>query len=294
MVRLLLEHGANPNQGRQVIGAIAGNKKNSLEMLKLMEKHGADLHRVFVNEQTNTPMNALSTAVDWGKDDVADYLRSKKAVIPDGIPGDDEPKGLGDEVVAYFKKNFGPVKPQSLIEIVPSPSGLPAIAVHVVPEAKGRNHITLFTTGMSSERLATPDGEEEYQFAELFIQLPAGWKYSELRDLNWAWPIYWLRSNARYPHEAQIGFGPVTMIANDNPPRPLSPDIKFTSLLLLAEKNFVSRDGQTIQLYRMMPLFTEEYDLGRKDIGSLLRTFDRHSIPFIFQPDRPNVGLLDG
>jgi len=292
MVRLLLEHGANPNQGNQVIGAIVGPNPHSLEMVKLLEMHGADLHRVFTNQQTKQPMNALRTAIDWGKDDVAHYLQSKGAVLPKGNLGKADVTNSADEVVAFFSKYYGAVRPQALVEIVPS--GWPPVAVHVVPASKDRNHITLFTTGMSSEPLHVPPGQAEYQFAELFIQLPSGWKYTELEDSKWGWPIHWLRSTARNPYENQTWLGPVTIISNEDPPRALSPDTKFTSLLLLAEKSFVTGKGQTILLYRVTPLYTEERDLGIENIGALLKAFDRHSVPFILQPDRPNVALLEG
>ncbi|GIW82856.1 MAG: hypothetical protein KatS3mg105_4663 [Gemmatales bacterium] len=82
MARLLLEHGADPHLERLVITAIVGDNQHSLELVKLLEEHGADLHAVYTNEITNEPMNALSAAIDWGKDDVAEYLRSKGAVLP--------------------------------------------------------------------------------------------------------------------------------------------------------------------------------------------------------------------
>lgn len=84
LVRLLLEQGANPNHGREVFRALTGNKKNSVEVIKLLEKHGADLHRLFVNESSKEKesMNALSVAIAWGKEDAARYLRSRGAVLP--------------------------------------------------------------------------------------------------------------------------------------------------------------------------------------------------------------------
>src|SRR5262249_47535470 len=84
LMRLLLERGANPNHGRTVFRALTGDKKNSLEVIKLLEQHGVDLHQVFVNElsQEKEPMNALSVAIAWGKDDVAQYLKSRDAVLP--------------------------------------------------------------------------------------------------------------------------------------------------------------------------------------------------------------------
>jgi ankyrin repeat protein len=82
-VRILLEHGASLNHGREVIGALTGTKLNCLAVVKLLEQYGADLHRVFNNEMTGRPMNALSEAIVWGKQDVVDYLRSKGAVLPE-------------------------------------------------------------------------------------------------------------------------------------------------------------------------------------------------------------------
>ncbi|WP_442481590.1 ankyrin repeat domain-containing protein [Aeoliella sp. SH292] len=85
MTRFLLERGANPNQGRQIISAITGNK-HSLELVQLLEAYGADIHREFLNEHTGQQMNALSTALDWGKEDVAEYLKSRGCVLPGQSP----------------------------------------------------------------------------------------------------------------------------------------------------------------------------------------------------------------
>lgn len=100
IVKLLLEHRANPNKGRILIGAIAGSSEHSLEKVKLFEQYGADLHRVFVNELTEPkePMNALSTAIAWGKVDVAEYLRFKGAVLPTTLPP--EPPTNSEQLVA--------------------------------------------------------------------------------------------------------------------------------------------------------------------------------------------------
>ena len=66
-------------------GDVAGVRQlfeQNPDLIKLLEQYGTDLHRVFVNHYTGRPMNALSTAIDWGMDDVAEYLRSKGAVLP--------------------------------------------------------------------------------------------------------------------------------------------------------------------------------------------------------------------
>jgi uncharacterized protein len=87
LAHLLLERGANPNQGRQLISAIT---EGSLEMVELLVQCGADIHRVFENELNHTPMNALSTAIDWGHDHIAHYLRARGAVLPTALPKNPE------------------------------------------------------------------------------------------------------------------------------------------------------------------------------------------------------------
>lgn len=83
MVECLLQRGADVRKGRPIVAAITGAKKNSLEMVKLLEKYGADIHEVFpFGEGQGQKINALSAAMTWGKQDVVDYLKSKGAVMP--------------------------------------------------------------------------------------------------------------------------------------------------------------------------------------------------------------------
>jgi Suppressor of fused protein (SUFU)/Ankyrin repeats (3 copies) len=289
-VKALLEHGADANLGGNIRTAVLGDKQNSLEFVKLMERHGADLHREFPFAGGKI-VNALSLAITYGKSDVVEYLRSKGAVLPGEQPAIQAAASLQaekNEVVSYFEKHVGPVDPLAQIEIVPTE---PAIAIHVVPPAPDRPYLTLFTTGMSEEPMEVPAGEDTFRYAELFIQLPPDWKYRQLDDPNFSWPIRWLRSMAQYPHieETWLG-GPVTIVANEDPLEPLAPNVKFTSLLLLSEKSFTASDGRFIRLYRMMPLYSEERDLEiREGIGALLRRFDQLSVPFVVDLNRTNV-----
>lgn len=191
-------------------------------------------------------------------------------------------------IVAYFEDYFGPVDKRALIEIVPTE---PPIAVHVISPAGDRQHITLFTTGMSSRPMNVPEGEDEWKYAELFIQLPGDWNYAELGDPNLGWPILRLRSLAKYPH--QIGTwlgGPVTVVSNEDPPEPIAPNARFDSLLLLAEHQVKADDGRIINLYRMTPLYPEERALEASEgIKALMLAFDRDSVPFIVDLKRRNV-----
>lgn len=307
MVKFLLLRGADPNYKtcRFVIRAITGAKHHSLENVKLLDAAGADLNRVFKNENSGRFMNALSTAIDWGKKDVEEYLRSRGCTLPsetlaegptdvvdaEVIGASGQPDVASDHVLNYFKQNFGPPESLSLIEIVPS--GTP-ITIHCIPAAKEPPNVTLFTTGMASVTMTVAAGMEKYSRAELFIQLPADWKVRELGDPNWAWPQQWLRSMAQYPanNETWLG-GPVTLVANGEPPRPLAPNCQCTTMLLMAERDIPLPNGETIQLYRLFPLYSEERELElRHGLPALMNAFDKANVSFIVDLNRKNVGRL--
>ncbi|WP_425614971.1 suppressor of fused domain protein [Anatilimnocola sp. NA78] len=296
ILQMLLQNGADPKcaNPKLTIGAIVGPKRRSLEMVKILESFGCDLHQVFQNEQTNRPMNALSCAIDWGKKNVEAYLRSKGARLPDESLANDEVleatlvDDLETEVVAYFRQHFGPPEELSLIEIVPS--GIP-IGIRCIPAAADRKHITLFTVGMCNHLMTVPAGMEQYARAEIYIQLPENWQVRELGDPEWSWPQHWLRSLAQYPadNDTWLG-GAVALVANGDPPEPLAPNTKLTTLLLMAERVLVGPAGEVVQLYRMSPLYTEERDLEiAAGLPALLNAFDRENISFIVDVQRKNV-----
>lgn len=292
VARCLLENGADPNLNRAVISAVNDGKRNSLELLKLLEQYGADLHRCFPLGNTGKEINALSMAMLYKKQDVVEYLKSKGAQLPGEKGKPTAPKTYSDQVIDYFAKHFGEVQPLSLIEIVPISA---KIAIHVIPATAQRNHTTLFTVGMSSRAMRVPSTEsDDYRFAELFIQLPGNWPLDKkaLADLQTGWPIHWLRRVSSYPDRENSWLGgPVAIWANGDPPEPIAPGSSFTSMLLLAERHVQVSEREKIQLYRLIPLYSEERNLEITfGISSLMRAFDNHETPFVFDPNRPNVG----
>jgi ankyrin repeat protein len=86
-VRVLLERGANPNQGRQLLWAILYYGSHSLELVKLLDQHGVDLWHVFLNDRSTTKhrMTAFVAAGDYGKKDVYQYLKDRKAGKPPSV-----------------------------------------------------------------------------------------------------------------------------------------------------------------------------------------------------------------
>ena len=91
-----------------------------------------------------------------------------------------------------------------------------------------------------------------------------------------------------YPHNAETWLGgPVTLMANDEPPQPLWPGSKFTTLLLFAESSFQRNDGKAVQLYRLIPLYTSERENELKHgLKRLMQALDRNEVPFIVDINR--------
>jgi len=305
LVCFLLSRGANPNFGRAIVGAI--NYKDSEKRLKLvilLVEHGADVNQLY---DYMGDKNAGFTVLDWTeeKSEVYAYLKSIGARsakdlmdchktlgnrVPDAakkmsnskLPSD---QSWQQEVIEYFQKEFGPVDKRSFSEVVPS--GIP-VTIHVIKPSKRHSHLTLFTTGLSQASMQVPVGQEEYAYAELFIQLPANWQYEQLADPNCRWPLKWLQKMAQYPHQDRTWLGgPLTIVANDDPPKPLAPNTKMTSLLLMAEKSFQRTDGKEVQLYRMLPLYTEERNLElREGAAALMQALDRYKISLVVDMGR--------
>ena len=194
-----------------------------------------------------------------------------------------------NSVIRKFEELFGPVENEVIREQVWQD---PDISVHIIRPSANQQCFTLFTTGMSSRPLNVPADAKQYQFAELFVQLPPTWKIDaiSLRSADYRWPIDWLRKLARYPHLTGSWMaGPCGVLSNEN--ASISPDEDFVAMLLLAELEVTRPDSYPIQLYRLMPLFQEEFDLENESgIAALLRRFDERSVPFVIDTNRENAG----
>jgi hypothetical protein len=192
-------------------------------------------------------------------------------------------ESLSDEVVFYFSATYGPVDPMALVEIVPTT--WPPIAIHVIEADNDRNHITLFTTGMSNEPMVVPKGYESFQYAELYIQLPADRPSKIGGQVNAAhlWAVDLMRSIASRPHEKRSWIGghlAFTKARNTLPP-------PFTSVLLFARDHFTSEDGRVVQLYHVSLLHTEERHLdSTQGIPKLFSALDRNNVSFVTDLNR--------
>ncbi len=288
----LLDQGADPNLSRPLISAInLQDSEISFRFVRLLVERGIDVNQLF---PLYGDWDNAFTALDWAKSnpEISAYLSEHgartAAELRGETPSAQSSKTPAQEVIDYFAENVGPVDEKAVIEIVPS--GHP-VSVHAIPPEGNRKHLTLFTTGLSDLAMKVPAGKEDFAYAELFIELPGNWDYRKLTVKQWNWPILWLRKMAQYPHNNDTWLGgPITIIANNDPPKPLATNAPFTCNLLLAEKSFERTDGVTIRLYRVLPIYTEERDLERREgAPALMRALDRNSVPFVVDLNRPSV-----
>jgi uncharacterized protein len=144
--KYLLSMNADPNASRGLIGAINADA-NNFELVKLLVEQGADVNLCWPlgEEQDGHLFNALSWAIDGEHKEIADYLRSHHAVLPQQEPAR-PPRTVEQEVLRYFNLRVGPVRPAALVQIV---QGDIPVAVHVIPPDDGHAYYTLLTAGMS-------------------------------------------------------------------------------------------------------------------------------------------------
>jgi len=265
-----------------------------LAVAELLVKSGIDPH-VTYEGSSGRPKNALSFANERGQEAIAEFLTSVGCSLPswDGPDSEQEHQTL----IATVADAIGEVSQLALQEIVPVDDDV-HVAVHVIRPNEKHPCVTLFTTGMSDKAMAVPQGQEEYQYAELLIHLPATWPLPG--DSDWSdedgWPISWLRQIAYYSHQANTWLGgQYTIISNGEPPSPFAANTELSCMLLIADFAAwspveVSPDKR-VHFYTLMPIYAEECDYGRQHgVRELLGRFEEHNVTTIVDASRANVG----
>lgn len=199
-----------------------------------------------------------------------------------------------EEISAHIEKHVGEIH-MVFHELI---SDLVHIDVHWVKPTKERPFHTLVTSGMSDKPMNTPEGVDGCEYAELCICLPEEWKLSQedFEDEKNYWPVRWLKSLARFPHEYNTWLSYGHTIPNGDPAEPLAENTALNTLLLLPP--IVLDDAfRTLQLptksidfYALIPLYTEEVELKlKKGTDALFDGFDEYGVNEILRIDRPNT-----
>lgn len=186
------------------------------------------------------------------------------------------------------------------------------IDVHVVSPSEEFPFYTLVTSGMSDRPMLTPEGAslaDAPPYAELCILLPPDWPLpgpgdgrstTELfADEAVYWPVRWLKTLARLPHEYHTWLGFGHTVPNGEEAAPFADNTRLGCLLLvtaisLPEEFQQLRVGptKTIQFYTLCPLYPEEMVLKMNEgAGALFELFEAADLSDVVDLHRPNVAL---
>jgi hypothetical protein len=173
------------------------------------------------------------------------------------------------------------------------------IDIHQIPPSENRPYWTLVTSGMSDLPMTTPEGREEFRYAELMLCLPPTWKMNQedwKSEENY-WPVRWLKICARFPHAYKTWLCWGHTLPNSNPPRAYSSNTQFCCMMLgiprTTPKDFWSleiRPNKIIRFYALYPLYGGETEMKlKKSAEHLEDLFDKNKISEVIDLKRPDL-----
>ncbi len=214
-----------------------------------------------------------------------------------------------DDIEAHIERHIGPVE-TVLHEFVSDKVHLDVLLVEPSPSCDAWTYVT---SGMSDLPMTLPPDlpdPELWARAELFIQLPSDWLPQEghavfdaaddENDTEHLWyPIRWLKSLARFPHNFDTWFGPGHTMPNGDPAEPIGPGTQMTGFLMNASISYdvafdriEATDGNVINLYAVYPLYTEEMDFKlNKGSDALMDRLAAADVNEIYRPNRASVAV---
>ncbi|MGV7211376.1 suppressor of fused domain protein [Oxalobacteraceae bacterium A2-2] len=200
-------------------------------------------------------------------------------------------------ISAHIESHLGPIS----TVLYETASDTIVLDVHVVAPNERSPHLRLVTCGMSSQKMAVPDGSDAPAYAELMITLPGDWRTDpvSLEDERWAWPLALIKNLARLPHRHQAWMGIGHDIPNGEPPRPYSPDTALCGALVLPAASAPApfqalelEDGKRIAFYAVVPLHAAEMELKRRaGTARLLQAFDAKGVTDLADPQRADASV---
>lgn len=200
-----------------------------------------------------------------------------------------------ERISDHIEQHIGPVE-SVMHEIV---SDLVHVDIHVVAPTAKRNFYTLVTSGMSDRPMHAPAGQETLKYAELMICLPQNWPLSQA---DWAkeenyWPIRWLKTLARFPHEYETWLWAFHSVPNGDPAAPFATDTQMTGLVLMppmtvppAFRELRIDEEKTIHFHALVPLLPDEMTLKlEKGVEALFDGFDKNGVNELLDPARKST-----
>lgn len=177
-------------------------------------------------------------------------------------------------------------------------SDLVHIDVLFVKATDERPYHVLVTSGVSDEPMNVPAGLEEHNRVELLIALPKDWPLSEeaMEEESNYWPIRWLKTIGRLPHEYDTWLGWGHTIPNGDPAETIA-DTNFVGFMLappyLLPVEFFelkTSSDAVIRFFALIPLFQDEMDFKlNKGSDAMEELLNDQDGGFVIHPNRTNV-----
>ena len=292
-LRFLLDQGVDPNADLErfrvplAVGLSKVDSQAKIEMFELLLEHGMELNfRYSLYGDTNARFTLMDRCS--GDETLAEYLRSVGAKHLQELVGEDgatlnQTKDHLAEVHKCMEKLFGPSESLRVFNLLNVGS---AISVHIIKPSAGQDFWVLYTAGMSCSPMNVPPDISEHAFGELFMMLPPEWDSGNDEGTS-SWPVQLLFDMATYPNNSGGYFGvPVTAVVNGDPPEALGPGTEFDATALIANKDFLRSDGQTVHLFCAVPIYADEASLAKDNIPKFLSALDATGTGGVFTPGR--------
>ena len=175
----------------------------------------------------------------------------------------------GDALRNHLRAHLGPAE-NVWHEVV---SEFVHIDVHIHEPTPQCPALVLVTEGMSRLPMTVPKERSDRRWAELVLCLPRDWPLGpeDIKDARNYWPLRWLYTLARLPHQygTWLGFGHT--IPNGDPPRPFASDTELCCWLLTPPAIFAKgfghvplASGETLHLYTPIPIHRSEIEFKQK------------------------------
>jgi hypothetical protein len=199
-----------------------------------------------------------------------------------------------EAISAHITRHVGPVE-TVFHEII---SDKVHIDVHIVAPSEKFPFYTLVTSGMSDRAMKAPEKYARFAHAELFICLPPAWKMEQAdwKDEANYWPVRWLKTLARFPHEYDAWLWWGHTMPHGDPPAPIHPSTALSAFLLLqnfrlpdAFRTLKISEEKTIHFLSLVPLYSDELEYKFKHGGEGIESrFKQTGLSEVLDIKRPS------
>ncbi len=169
----------------------------------------------------------------------------------------------------------------------------------VVPQGRGRDYLTVVTSGLSDKPMSVPKGQEGLRYAELLMRLPPSWPLfrESVKDGRHGWPIDCLKVLARLVGEDDLSLSCGEVVPNGDPPLPYHDSTQLCGVFLTNPRlehgglGHKAVGGQSVvNFYEVVPIYVEELLYRqRRGAEALKQRLLGDGRVHVVQPDRDNA-----